>query len=149
MSSLFDVDGAVMTTLQADATLAAIATDGVWFDTAGWGATRFVLVSRITGEPEYEFQDLAWLLLVYQVKAVLQDTSVVDLKTAADRIEALMLETALAPTGYTVIEQSLETPIRYSEPDPTIPSLRWQHGGGRYQVRVIPVPFVERRRVHR
>lgn len=137
-ASLFDVDGALMTLLQADPTLHAIATDGIWFGSTPSQAHRYVLVNRITGDPTYEFQDVAWLDLIYQVKAVLQGTSSVDLKTAADRIDALLLHGTVTPPAYLLRDQLLEAPIRYVEVDPINADLRWQHGGGRYLWRVIP-----------
>lgn len=139
IADTFDIDAAIITLLQSDAQLTALMPDGVWFGDARSGATRFVMVSQIDHEDEAEFQDVAWELVIYQVKAVHQSTSPVDVKAAAKRFQALLLTPhAIAPLNYALMTVRRRTRVRYTERDPANADLRWQHGGAQYEVWVQP-----------
>lgn len=138
MASVWDLDAALLAKLQADATLAAFAVDGIWIGEAKTNALKFIQITRIQSTPEREFQDLAWVTVLYQVKAVHQNTSATDVKTAASRIDALLHDGTLTATNWKVMAMSMATQIRYNEPDKTNVDLRWQHGGGQYDVQAIP-----------
>jgi hypothetical protein len=140
MANLFDLDNAVVAALLNDSALMAICTDGVWFGDATLGATRFVSVDRMEHTPTYDFGGTAWDSVTYQVKATIESVSGADIKTAADRIDALLHDATLTATGYLVQTTLLRQAIRYYETDPANTARRWWHGGGRYEVFAIPIP---------
>lgn len=129
-----DVDAALLAKLKGDAALMALATDGVVFDEADKGQTKFVLVSLIDEHDEPMFQGRAFEDALYLVKYVEQGTSGVNAKAAAARIDALLDGQSLTVAGYTLMTMRRESRIRVTEVDEIDNDLRWQHRGGRYQV---------------
>lgn len=129
------IDAALSAKLQGDATLMALATDGVWADEAPAGKTRFVIFSLVEANDEPMFGLRAFEDATYLVKYVEQSASATNARTAANRIDTLLEQGTLAPTGY-----SLMTMRRISRITPTVEvdevdtSIRWQHRGGLYQI---------------
>jgi len=138
MADSSEVDAALVNKLLSDAQLTALMPDGVYFGDANPGATKFVTIEQSEHTDEYEFQDEAWEIFSYQVKAVALSTSGGDVKAAAARIQQLLQDGSLTPTGYALMRMQRTRRIRYSEPDAVNVDLRWQHRGGLYEVRVIP-----------
>lgn len=139
MADPSDVDAALIAKLQADAALMAITVDGIWFDVAPQGATRFVVVSSLTHDDNDTFDALAGFEeYEYLVKAVLLDTSGTNVKTAAARIQAVLQDAVLTPTNYVVTRVRRVGRVRYTEADDELPDNRWQHRGGRYAVFASP-----------
>jgi acyl-coenzyme A thioesterase PaaI-like protein len=138
MADSSDVDAAVIAKLLADPQLMAIVQDGVFFDVAKHGATRFVIVSQMTHEDEYMFGGSAFEAFDYLVKAVVINTSGADVKTAATRIHAVLQDQPLSVTGYSLMRMQRIERVRYTEPDDDNADARWQHRGGRYAVVVSP-----------
>jgi hypothetical protein len=129
-----EVDAALSAKLLNDATLMAIMTDGVYFDEAAQGKTKFVIVSLIAEFDEPMFNARAFEDATYLVKAVAKSSSGADVKTAAARIDTLLEQGTMTITGYGLMAMRRIERVRYTEVDDQDPSIRWQHRGGRYQV---------------
>jgi hypothetical protein len=128
------VDAALNAVLLGDATLMAILTDGVYFDEAAQGSTKFAIVSLLAHSDEAIFGGRKIEDALYLVKAVVLNSSGADVKTAAARIDALLEDQPLTVTGYTWMTTHREERVRTMEVDDIDPSIRWQHRGGHYRV---------------
>jgi hypothetical protein len=132
------VDAVISQKLLSDAPLMAIATDGVWFDVAKKGATRFVLVSRLAHEDTYMLMGSAFERFLYLVKAVALETTGANVSAAATRLHALLQDGTLNPAGYTLMRMQRVESVRFTEVDENNADARWQHRGGHYEVLVSP-----------
>lgn len=126
------LDTAILAKLQGDATLAAILTDGIYFDVSASGKTKFGIVSLSTHEDDDDF-DGSIEKAVYIIKAVMLDTNPSSAKTAAARMHTLLQRVQLTVTGFNHLVLLRTERIRYTEVDAENNDLRWQHQGGRYQ----------------
>lgn len=133
-----DIDDALMAKLLGDATLHALMPDGVFYELASPGKTRFVVVKLMTHTVSRMFGGRAYEAPVYLVKAVEFGTGSVNTKAAAARIDALLDGGSITVNGYGLMDLALEEYVRYTEPDPTNADARWQHRGGMYAVMVSP-----------
>lgn len=131
-----DVDAALSAKLLADGTLAGLMTDGVWFDTAPKGKTRFVIVSLVNEDDEPQFQGRAYEDNLYLVKAVAMETTGANVKAAAARIDALLEGGTLTVSGFSLMRITRVNRVRYTEVDEVDADIRWQHRGGHYAVTV-------------
>jgi len=131
-----DVDNAVIAKLGADVTLLSHMTNGVYFDEAPPGSTKFVIVSLVTEFDGPQFGSRAVEDALYLVKAVALSTAGANIKAAAARIDALLEDGALTVAGYTLMTMHREERVRFTEVDDVDSSVRWQHRGGRYRVMV-------------
>lgn len=131
-----DVDAALSAKLLADGTLTGYMTDGVWFDTAPKGKTKFVIVSLINEDDEPQFQGRAFEDNLYLVKAVAMETTGANVKAAAARIDALLEGGTLTVGGYSLMRLTRVARVRYTEVDEVDADIRWQHRGGHYAVTV-------------
>jgi len=140
MSDSSAVDAAVITRLLNDATLAALMPDGVWWDVAASGKTRFVIVSLVIHFDEDQmpgttvFEDVTYL-----VKAVELSTSSANIQAAAARIQELLHGATFSVTGYGLMSSQRVERVRFTEVSDDDKDQRWQHRGGRYKVMVAPV----------
>lgn len=134
MADSSEVDSALIAKLMADGPLMASMTDGVYFDEASQGKTKFVIVSLVTEFDEPMFGARAYEDATYLVKAVALGSSGADVKTAAARIDAVLDGQPLTVTGYKLMVMQRVERIRYTEVDEIDKSIRWQHRGGRYQI---------------
>lgn len=132
------VDAALVAKLLGDAALTALIPDGVYFDAAKQGATRFVIVSLVDAHDTPQFGARSFEDALYLVKAVALSSSGADVRAAAARIDALLEGGTLAIAGYSVMVLEREERVRYTEVDDADQSIRWQHRGGRYRVMVSP-----------
>jgi hypothetical protein len=129
------IDAALTAVLLNDATLTALLPDGVYFDEAKQGATRFVIVSLVD-----EFDEAVYGTgraiedALYLVKAVVQSTTGTNADTAAARIDVLLDDQPLTVSGYTHMATFREERVRLNEVDDVNPAIRWQHRGGRYRI---------------
>ena len=130
------VDAALLARLANDATLAGLMPDGVWWEEAAQGKTRFVVVSLIDEVDEAVFGGRAIEDALYLVKAVELGSSGVNIKAAAARIDVLLEEQPLTVAGYSGMDVFRESRVRNTEIDEVDPSIRWQHRGGMYRVRM-------------
>lgn len=140
-----DVDQALIDRLLGDATLMALAPDGVFFDEAGkslvtgGNATRFVIVSLIDANDEPMFEGTAFEDCLYLVKYVAQSTVAgANPKAAAARIQALLHLGDLTIPAYGLMVMRRQSRVRMTEVDEQDETIRWWHRGGRYQVMVAP-----------
>lgn len=131
-----DVDAALSAKLLADATLAALMPDGVWFDAAKKGATKFVIISLINEDDEQMFNGRAFEDALYLVKAVALETTGANVKAAAARIDALLDGGTLTVAGYSLMRMQRMNRVRITEVDETNADIRWQHRGGHYALQV-------------
>lgn len=138
MSDTDAIDEALVATLADDSALMALMTDGVFFDVAKPGATKFVIVSMVIGQDDYGInQEHASETVLYTVQAVEKSTNTTNTKAASKRIHALLQNAALTITGYNnVIVRRMER-VRYQEIDEDTQE-RFQHRGGRYEVWAAP-----------
>ena len=135
-----EVERALIGKLAADATLAALLPDGVYYDLAPIGATRFALVSLSSSRGLGELNDGDTLrALVYLVKAVAKGADADPIAAADARITALLDHGDLdlpAAAGCTLMRLGWVDRVRYTE---TAAGETWQHRGARYEVTVTPL----------
>jgi hypothetical protein len=137
-SDTSEIDAALLAILEGDSVLQTLMPDGVWFDVAIPGATRFVLVAQLAAEDEPMFNATAFETILYLVKAVAPGKSGKDtVKPAALRIRELLDDAVIEPIGYSCMRCARVQPVRYSELD-AVADLRWHHRGGHYEVIVSP-----------
>lgn len=136
MSDSSLIDAALVAKLSADAPLMAIASDGVFFDEAPQGKTRFIIVSLIEENDEAVFGGRAIEDALYLVKLVALDGSGADMKAGALRIDVVLDEQALTVSGYTHMAMFRESRLRLVEVDDADPSIRWHHRGGNYRIQM-------------
>lgn len=130
------IDDAIVSKLVNDATLTALMPDGVYFNEASQAATKFVIVSVVDEADVDTFGGRAYEDALYLVKAVEKSSSGVTVKSAAARIDVLLAEQSLTASGYTWMSTAREGRIRYAEVDEVDASIRWQHCGANYRVRM-------------
>jgi hypothetical protein len=131
------IDEAVVDLLQADAALAAVMPDGVYWGVAPAHATRVVLVARVGQVDAPSFDGPAYEDVVFRVRAVALSTlpgANADARAAATRIDALLTSGALAAPGYTLMVAQRVAPIHETTADALDPAILWLERGGDYQV---------------
>lgn len=128
-----EIDAAILARLN-DPTLAGYMPNGVYFDEAPPGSTRFVIVSLITEFDEQGEDGRVYEDALYMVKAVGLSTASPNMKAAAYRIDQLLNDFVLTPTGYTTMACFRESRVRAIEVDDHDATIRWFHRGGRYRV---------------
>jgi hypothetical protein len=154
MSDTGAIRNALMATLGADAALLNLMPNGVYYDLAAQGATRFVLVSLSTGIDIAEFgrrtiEDAHYLVKAVGLSSALPSPD--DVRAAAQRIDELLEDVPFAATGYEWITSHRTEPIDQTEPDGDSRSIRWFHRGGIYRVQFAVIPGstrITRERVH-
>lgn len=112
--------------------------DGVYWDVARHGSTRFVIVSLVFHQDVPMFDATAYEEFTYLVKAVELATSGANNQAAAQRINTLLHDATFTVTGYGLMRSQRVGHVRFVDPDPEDPDIRWQHRGGRYEVTVSP-----------
>lgn len=132
------VDAAVISRLLNDATLAALMPDGVYWDVAASGKTRFVIVSLVLHQDEDVMTATAFERFTYLVKAVELATSGANIQAAAARIQVLLHDASFSVTGYGLMTSHRVERVRFTEVSDDDRDQRWQHRGGRYEVMVCP-----------
>lgn len=131
-----DIDAALAAKLIADAPLMAIAVDGVWFDVAPKGKTKFVIISLLNEDDEPMFNGRAFEDGLYLVKAVAMETTGASVKAAAARIDTVLENGTLTVAGGTLMRMNRVARVRMTEIDEADADIRWQHRGGHYAVTV-------------
>ena len=133
-----EVDKAVIGVLTADAALMALMPGGVWWDLAD-AASHFVIVSGMDHADEYAMPGRTLQeSFLYLVKAVTKGASGSDVKAAALRIDQLLDNRTLYVPGYHPSNCLRRVKReRFTELDEST-NERWQHRGGRYEVRITP-----------
>lgn len=134
MPSTSAVDAALIAKLSGDATLTTLAPGGIYWDMAPQGvAMPFLIVSQIDHVDAYAMRSQAYEEIGYLVKAVDANTSGTAAQNAADRVQTLLQDTTLAPTGYRTFLVQRRERVRYVEIDDES-DRRYQHRGGIYDV---------------
>lgn len=133
------VADAVITKLLQDSTLRALMPDGVYWEQAPTTARRFVIVSLVEEFDRATFgRGRAIEDFLFYVRAIALVSSGTDTNAAAARIDALLEDGSLSPTGYSLMTMHREQVQRFTERDDIDPSILWQHRGGYYRVQVTP-----------
>ena len=135
-----NVDDAILLLLMNDPPLHSMMPDGVFYEEANPGATRFVIVSLDAEFDEASFGKRTVEEAVYLIKAVALSTSGGDVRSAAARIDALMEDSKrITASGFTIVAVNRVERVRTTEVDEMNADLRWQHRGGRYRVQAAPL----------
>jgi hypothetical protein len=137
--------GAIVAYLDADATLAALATGGVWTDpapeaatpiTSGAVAPVFVTVGLLSDRPQWCSGGLGFHDALYTVQAVGPSDRLRDIEAAALRIFELLTRPDSEGRdidGWDIGGLRLEAVVEF--PDPEVATgIRWEHRGGQYRV---------------
>lgn len=114
----------------------AFAVDGVWFDWPRKSAEKFVVISLLNENDEQMFGGRAYEDGLYLVKAVAHETTAVNVKAAAARIDVLLDGGTLTVAGYTLMRMQRVARVHIVEPDTENLDNRWQHAGGHYALQV-------------
>jgi hypothetical protein len=128
----------LLTLLGNDPTLRGLAPNGVFFDTAPSGSTRFVIISLVEAFDVGQFGGTAYEDLLYAVEyrelkqAAVESTA----RAAAQRIRELLDDQPLTVTGYTYMTMHREKPERRTEVDDLDASIKWNRRGGQYRVQM-------------
>lgn len=131
--STSDIDAAILATLNDPQLLAAMP-NGVFWGLAAEKAQRYVVVDRVTNNDEHTFQRRSWEDLLYRVRAIGLSTTSPDMKTAEQRIDALLDGATITAAGYVCMAVFREEPIRVTERDDLDPTIRWFWRGGLFRV---------------
>jgi hypothetical protein len=132
-----DIAAALIAKLGSDTELLALCPNGVYWDEAPPGATRFVIVSFVTAVDLGVFQKRAIEDGLYFVEArMLSTVPGANIKAAAARIDALLEDQPLTVAGYHWMTTHREEPTRMTEVDALDASLRWFRRGGRYRIQM-------------
>src|SRR4029453_6900280 len=138
-----EIDKALIARLRGGATLTGLLPDGVHWNEAPQGKTKFAIVSMVITLDRAQRAPpgprRAGGGLLYLVKAVALGVSRARACQAAARIDALLEDQPLTITGYTCAALAREERIDDTEIDDLDASIRWQHRGGRYRLVAVPV----------
>lgn len=130
------IDAAVVAALQADATLAGLATGGVWPDLAPeQNEGPYVLVVLDAHEDVHELGQTAFERATYLVLAVHRSTDAASANAVYNQAHAVLTGSPLTVTGYTVMDVKRVNRERSAERDGI--SI-WRFVGGRYVVEADP-----------
>jgi hypothetical protein len=139
-----DIDNAVIATLAADATLLGFCPNGVYWDEAPSGFTKFVIVSLVDSHDEPELGGTAYEELLYAIEARIlgEPGQTIHIHEAADRIQALLHDQPLTVPGYDYVSMHRDTEagarIRKTEVAAPDSNVRWYRRGGYYRVLMAP-----------
>lgn len=132
MSTTAAIDEAVITRLQGDATLLALAPGGIWPDSAPESLTScYVLVTLQIETPVHQLGGIAYLVARLQVSAIAPSLTSTTAKAAADRVDVMLHGARFTITGQTYLDCKRVERFGYSEQDGP---LVWQHRGFDYEV---------------
>ena len=126
------VEAMLYGTLHSDATLATLADGGVWRDVAPPGITGTIVVfSLAAASDQYALAHRAFTDATYAVKAITPGESAAPAWAAAERVEALLTDTALTLTTGHVLNCRRQSVISMTEVDN---GEQYQHVGGIYTI---------------
>ena len=128
------VSDALNVKLSADATLTALAPVGVHARRAPLDTLPAVVYTKQSGREHYTLKQRAYRALVYLVKAIAQTQAAG--QSADERIDALLSDGTITPTGQTVMRIRRTTDVEFSE---TAAEGRvYWHVGALYAIEVTP-----------
>lgn len=125
------IDASLLGLLGSDATLLSLMPNGVHFDNAPAGSTRFVVVRLQSDLDTRKFEGRAFEDVIYSVIAIAKDKSWAAVRQAAFRIDQLLDGQSLTVEGFGPMTFSRTERHRYSNPDPA-DDVSWKHAGGVY-----------------
>jgi hypothetical protein len=131
------VSDAIVSVLASDSALMALIPGGVFLDIAQPGLTKFVLVTLFAHHDEYEFQDEAYEVFTFVIKAVELASSPDNVRAAAQRIRELLQDAPLTITGYEWMNAQRIEFVDFREVN-DLNETRWQHCGGQYEFTLQP-----------
>jgi hypothetical protein len=135
MADTSDIASALIAKLGSDAELLSLCPNGVYWDEAPPGSTRFVIVAFINAIDRGVFGRRAIEEGIYLVEArMLSTVQGANIKRAAARIDELLEDQPLTVAGYTWSAMYRVEPVRMTEVDEVDPSIRWNRRGGQYFV---------------
>jgi len=135
MADTSDIASALIAKLGSDAELLSLCPNGVYWDEAPPGSTRFVIVAFINAIDRGVFGRRAIEEGIYLVEArMLSTVQGANIKRAAARIDELLEDQPLTVAGYTWSTMHRVEPVRLTEVDEVDPSIRWNRRGGQYFV---------------
>ena len=135
MADTSDIASALIAKLGSDAELLSLCPNGVYWDEAPPGSTRFVIVAFINAIDRGVFGRRAIEEGIYLVEArMLSTVQGANIKRAAARIDELLEDQPLTVAGYTWSTMHRLEPVRMTEVDEVDPSIRWNRRGGQYFV---------------
>jgi hypothetical protein len=135
MADTSDIASALIAKLGSDAELLSLCPNGVYWDEAPPGSTRFVIVAFINAIDRGVFGKRAIEEGIYLVEArMLSTVQGANIKRAAARIDELLEDQPLTVAGYTWSTMHRLEPVRMTEVDEVDPSIRWNRRGGQYFV---------------
>jgi hypothetical protein len=133
MADTSDIASALIAKLGSDAELLSLCPNGVYWDEAPPGSTRFVIVAFINAIDRGVFGRRAIEEGIYLVEArMLSTVQGANIKRAAARIDELLEDQPLTVAGYTWSTMHRLEPVRLTEVDEVDPSIRWNRRGGQY-----------------
>ena len=133
MADTSDIASALIAKLGSDAELLSLCPNGVYWDEAPPGSTRFVIVAFINAIDRGVFGKRAIEEGIYLVEArMLSTVQGANIKRAAARIDELLEDQPLTVAGYTWSTMHRVEPVRLTEVDEVDPSIRWNRRGGQY-----------------
>jgi len=133
MADTSDIASALIAKLGSDAELLSLCPNGVYWDEAPPGSTRFVIVAFINAIDRGVFGRRAIEEGIYLVEArMLSTVQGANIKRAAARIDELLEDQPLTVAGYTWSTMHRVEPVRMTEVDELDPSIRWNRRGGQY-----------------
>ena len=133
MADTSDIASALIAKLGSDAELLSLCPNGVYWDEAPPGSTRFVIVAFINAIDRGVFGRRAIEEGIYLVEArMLSTVQGANIKRAAARIDELLEDQPLTVAGYTWSTMHRVEPTRMTEVDELDPSIRWNRRGGQY-----------------
>jgi hypothetical protein len=135
MADSSDIASALIAKLGSDTELLALCPNGVYWDQAPPGSTRFVIVSLVSAADLGVFGGRAIEEGIYLVEArMLSTVPGANIKAAAARIDVLLEDQPLTVAGYVWSTTHRTEPTRITEVDELDPSIRWFRRGGQYRI---------------
>ena len=135
-----DVDAAVLAALAADAPLRTLCPDGVHWQIATPGASRYVQVWLVGHADEYALAgQIAAERFTYVVQAVLREKSFVNAQAAGKRIHAVLQDRKLTATGYHPASAVMRSEYIHDTQVDELTDERFQHCGGHYDISISPL----------
>lgn len=122
------LETALYARLSGDATLAALATGGVWRGNAPTGTTgSIVAFSQVSGSDDYSLKQRAMTQYNYLIKGVTIGESATSAWQIADRIDTLLTDQTLTLASGSVMSVRRDTIMSFTEHDG---GETYQHAGG-------------------